>query len=89
MGVGQVPQLQGRLNQGKGRGQNPSPFTHTNKKGDTAMNIPTILESLAKDIENGGTWEEAAWELHKAGWSPYVDVEKAKRLVTPYLNKAS
>lgn len=53
------------------------------------MNIPTILESLAKDIENGGTWEEAAGELHKAGWSPYVDVEQAKRLVTPYLTKAN
>ena len=50
------------------------------------MNIPTILESLAKDIENGGSWEDAARELHQAGWSTYIDVEQAKRLVTPYLS---
>ena len=51
------------------------------------MNIPTILESLAKDIENGGILEEVAEELCRAGWSPFVDVEQAKRLVTPYLTK--
>ena len=50
------------------------------------MDIPTILESLAKDIENGGTWEEVAAELYYAGWSTYVDVDKAKRLVSPYLS---
>lgn len=51
------------------------------------MNIPTILESLAKDIETGGTWEDAAAELYFAGWTTYVDVDKTKRLVTPYLTK--
>ena len=51
------------------------------------MNIPTILESLAKDIENGGSWEEAAAELYNAGWSTYINVEQVKRLVTPYLTK--
>lgn len=51
------------------------------------MNIPTILESLAKDIELGGSWEEAAAELYNAGWSTYVDVDKTKRLVSPYLTK--
>lgn len=51
------------------------------------MNIPTILESLARDIENGGTWEQAAAELCRAGWSNYIDIEQAKRLVTPYLTK--
>ena len=49
------------------------------------MNIPTILESLAKDIETGGSWEEAAIELYNAGWSNYIDIDKAKRLVSPYL----
>lgn len=47
---------------------------------------PTILESLAKDIENGGSWKDVAIELHKAGWTPYIDEEHAKRLVTPYLS---
>lgn len=49
------------------------------------MNIPTILESLAKDLANGATWEEVAEELYKAGWSSFVDIEQAKRLVSPYL----
>lgn len=49
------------------------------------FNIPNILESLANDIENGSTWEEVAGELCKAGWMPYVDIEKAKRLVSQYL----
>lgn len=49
------------------------------------MNIPTILESLAKDIETGVPWEEVAAELCRAGWSNYIDIEKAKRLVSPYL----
>ena len=53
------------------------------------MNIPTILESLAKDIENGGSWEQAATELYFAGWSNYIDIEQAKRLVTPYITKAN
>lgn len=51
------------------------------------MNIPTILESLAKDIENGGSWEKVAVELYNAGWSTYINVDQAKRLVTPYLTK--
>ena len=58
----------------------------TQYTGIEPMDIPTILESLAKDIANGGSWEQAAIELHRAGWSPYVDVEKAKRLVSPYLS---
>lgn len=49
------------------------------------MDIPTILESLAKDLANGSTWEEVAEELCKAGWSSFVDIEQAKRLVSPYL----
>lgn len=49
------------------------------------MNIPTILESLAKDIANGGSWEQVATELHHAGWANYIDIEQAKRLVSPYL----
>ena len=49
------------------------------------MDIPTILESLAKDIANGGSWEQAATELYLAGWANYIDIEKAKRLVSPYL----
>ena len=49
------------------------------------MNIPTILESLAKDIENGCTWDKVADELVNAGWMPFRDIERAKRLLSPYL----
>lgn len=49
------------------------------------MDIPIIFESLAKDLANGGTWEDVAEELCKAGWLPFVDIARAKRLVSPYL----
>ena len=52
-----------------------------------AFDIPNILESLARDIEQGGTWDEVAAELVKAGWMPFKDIPHAKRLVSPYLNK--
>ena len=52
-----------------------------------AYDIPNILGSLARDIEQGGTWDEVAAELVKAGWMPFKDIPYAKRLVSPYLNK--
>lgn len=51
-----------------------------------AFDTPTILESLATDISNGRSWEEVAGELYSAGWLNYVSVERAKRLLAPYLD---
>jgi len=43
-------------------------------------NVPTIDESLRRDVLNGKkTLYEAAVELHVSGWKPYIDVEWAKR----------
>ena len=52
-----------------------------------AFNIPNILGSLAKDIEQGCSWDEVAAELVTAGWMPFKDIERAKRLVSPYITK--
>ena len=44
--------------------------------------IKSILESLREDVIIGEiTLEEAAIELHRAGWSNFVDEEKTKRLL--------
>lgn len=44
--------------------------------------IPSILESLRADVLGGIlTIQEAAAELHAAGWMNYIDVAKAKRLL--------
>ena len=51
------------------------------------MNIPTILESLAADYRNGATWADIAAELYKAGWISHVSIERARRLLSPYLDK--
>ena len=52
-----------------------------------AFNIPNILGSLAKDIEQGCSWDEVAEELVTAGWMPFKDIERAKWLVSPYITK--
>jgi hypothetical protein len=45
-------------------------------------NLKPINEKLKDDVKAGKiTIEEAARELHKAGWMNYIDVEKAKRLL--------
>ena len=44
--------------------------------------IPNTLQSLKADIEAGVmTIEEAAEELHRAGWTTYIDLEKTARLL--------
>ena len=46
------------------------------------MNIPSILESLRADVENGKiTIRDAAEELHEAGWTNYIDEEKTMSLL--------
>lgn len=44
--------------------------------------IKNILESLREKVESGKiTLSEAAVELHKAGWTNFIDMEATKRLL--------
>ena len=44
--------------------------------------IKNILDSLREDVQNGTiTLSQAAEELHRAGWSNYIDEDTARRLV--------
>lgn len=46
------------------------------------FDIPTIIDSLRADVLSGKiTIYDAAVELHQAGWSTYIDVEKTRRLL--------
>lgn len=41
-----------------------------------------ILDSLREDVQNGTiTLSQAAEELHRAGWSNYIDEDTARRLL--------
>lgn len=47
-----------------------------------ALNIPTIHESLRRDVLAGIlTIEQAAEEFHVAGWLPYIDEEETARRI--------
>ena len=47
-----------------------------------AFDIPGILTSLRQDVEAGRiTIQDAAAELHGAGWMNCIDEEKANRLL--------
>ena len=44
--------------------------------------IKNILDSLREDVQNGTiTLSQAAEELHRAGWSNYIDEGTARRLL--------
>lgn len=46
------------------------------------FDIPTITDSLRADVLSGKiTIDDAALELHRAGWSTCIDVEKTRRLL--------
>lgn len=52
-------------------------------KRKEAFDIPVITESLAAGVKSGEiTLHEAAVELHRAGWTNYVDEERTKRLLS-------
>lgn len=60
--------------------------TKTQKGSDTMCKDPfpvkSILESLRDDVKSGAlTLHQAAEELCKAGWSNFVDEDKARRLL--------
>nr|DAE30236.1 MAG TPA: HEAT repeat associated with sister chromatid cohesion [virus sp. ct5rm7] len=45
-------------------------------------NIKTILESLKEDVGNGKiSIREAAVELHKAGWTNFIDIDATRNLL--------
>lgn len=73
-------------------GPNGNPFTSisticsTTKESKKSMtknyNVKTILESLKGDVENGKiSIREAAVELHKAGWTNFIDIDATRKLL--------
>lgn len=45
-------------------------------------NVKTILESLKDDVESEKiSIREAAAELHKAGWTNFIDIDATRRLL--------
>lgn len=45
-------------------------------------NIKTILESLKEDVDSGKiSIREAAVELHKAGWTNFIDTDATRSLL--------
>lgn len=50
------------------------------------FDIPIIFESLAIDIACGKiTIEKAAYELNRCNYTPYVDIERAQKILAPYI----
>lgn len=46
------------------------------------LNVKTIIESLKEEVENGKiSLREAAAELHKAGWTNFIDIDATKNLL--------
>lgn len=46
--------------------------------------IKNILESLKEEVENGKvSLREAAVELHKAGWTNFIDIDATRNLLKP------
>lgn len=44
--------------------------------------VRTILESLKEEVENGKiSLREAAVELHKAGWTNFIDIDATRDLL--------
>ena len=44
--------------------------------------IKNILDSLREDVQNGTiTLSQAAEELHRAGWSNYIDEDTARKII--------
>ena len=53
---------------------------------EKCYNIPNILESLAMDVMSGKiTIEEAASELNRCNYTPYVDIERTQKILAPYI----
>ena len=49
-------------------------------KRKEAFNIPSIHESIRADYDSGKiTLYEAALEWYKAGWTPYISLDYARK----------
>ena len=47
-----------------------------------AYEIPNIIDSLRRDLETKAiTIDEAATELHIAGWTNHIDVEHTRKIL--------
>ena len=52
--------------------------------------IPSIFESLAADVISGMiTMEEAACELNRCNYTPYVDIERTQKILAPYIARVN
>ena len=57
---------------------------------EKCYNIPNILESLAMDVMSGKiTIEEAASELNRCNYTPYVDIVRTQAILAPHIEKIS
>ena len=52
--------------------------------------IPNIFESLATDVVTGKiTMDEAACELNRCNYTPYVDIERTQKILAPYIARVN
>ena len=57
---------------------------------EKCYNILNILKSLAMDVMSGKiTIEEAACELNRYNYAPYVDIVRTHAILAPYIEKIS
>lgn len=63
-------------------GHDPKPQKGSDTMRKDLFPVKSILESLRDDVKSGAlTLHQAAEELCKAGWSNFVDEDKARRLL--------
>lgn len=49
--------------------------------------IKTLVQTLSEKLyKKQITWHEAARKLHSAGYTNFVDVEEAKKIINQYRN---
>ena len=64
------------------QGHNTKPQKGSDTMRKDPFPVKSILESLRDDLKSGAlTLHQAAEELCKAGWSNFVDEDKARRLL--------
>lgn len=61
-----------------------------NEATGKCFDIPNIHESIAMDVVCGKmTIEEAACELNRLNYTPYVDTVRTQAMLAPYIEKIS
>ena len=52
--------------------------------------IPNLFDSLAADVVSGKiTMEEAACELNRCNYTPYIDIERTQKILAPYIARVN